>query len=195
MKAQIDYPKLARQIAQSDQKALEELYDVMHQEVYYYALTALRDHDAARDIVQTTFLKLWDKKQTLYQVRSLRDFMFRMVKNQVLDVFRKAAADQQKSAEMVQNQDAHYHPIEDHLLYEEYMALAREGISQLPPRRKEIFQLSRFEHKSYAEIAEQLNISINVVENQMSKALKQLREYMTKHADIAFPAMFFLLLH
>ncbi|RED93213.1 RNA polymerase sigma factor [Marinoscillum furvescens] len=195
MKVQIDYPKLAHQIAESDQYALEELYDHLHQEVYYYALTALRDHDAARDIVQNTFLKLWDKRASLKEVRSLKDFVFRMVKNQVLDVFRKSATQEAKEGEVARLRDEQYQPIEDHLLYNEYMALAKEGISQLPPRRKEIFLLSRFEHKSYAEIADQLNISINVVEKQMSKALKQLREYMTKHADIAFPVVFFLVLH
>lgn len=76
------------------------------------------------------------------------------------------------------------------LEYSQLESAINSSVSKLPPRCKEIFELSRFEHKSNKEIAEALNISIQAVKNQVSKAIGLIRENLIKDEHI----LFFLLL-
>ena len=186
------YDLLVDSLKRGNEKTLEKLYQDMHQDLYYYAYTCLRNDELAKDVVQHVFLKLWDKRKGLGQIRSLKDYIFKIAKNTVFDKLRQKSF--QSAEDIFLHEAAGYvhNETEEQIIYNDYIELAKEGISSLPPRRKEIFKLSRFENKSNKEISTELGISVNVVENQISQAIKQLKDYMMKYTDIAINVLLLL---
>ena len=75
--------------------------------------------------------------------------------------------------------------IDSKIIYTEYQMILQNAISQLPPQRQKIFNMSRIESMSHKEIAAELGISVNTVQEHISEALKFIKVYFSKHADIS----------
>jgi RNA polymerase sigma-70 factor (ECF subfamily) len=129
----------------------------------------------AENIVQDIFVMLWEKREVLEIKVSLAPWLFTLVKNRCLDFLRHEMAGKEFAkeyeAKRIALEQLDYAFSSDEEL-EEILAAA---INSLPERCREIFIKSRVEGKKYKEIAAELEISINTVENQMSIALKKLR--------------------
>ena len=137
----------------------------------------------AEEIVQDTFLKLWEEKDNLYIETSWRAFLFRCVHNNCIN-YLKSNQIQQIHSEAVQDEIKYHAEIAlrnfsetalDMMTSNELEAYLNSAIQNLPGQCREIFTLNRFEQLSYQEIAQKLNISINTVKTQMVRALDKLR--------------------
>ena len=144
----------------------------------YYALLfnigrkILNDDNAAEDIVQDVFLKLWANRQSISIDTNLKSYLHRAVINGCLNELEK-----RKRLQIVEDLPETVEPTtENKNIAEELTARLNRAISQLPPRMQVIFSLSRFEGLTNQEIADYLNISKKTVENQMGKALSRLRD-------------------
>ncbi len=163
----------SERLQSSDQRAFSELFEAMHVVLLRYAWRFTGEQEAARDIVQDAFLKLWQIRTNVDPTRSLKALLYTMVRNLALnhkraaqhtngafpehDLLDKApAADQQVEASML-----------DHRL--------RRFIEQMPDRRREAFMLSRFEGLSHEEIAQVMNLTPRTVNTHIVLALKDLR--------------------
>ena len=135
----------------------------------------LKDYDAAEDVVQEFFTSLWKNKDSLSIHSDIKYYLARSVKNRSLNYLRD-----KKHFEQIDTLDIEfklgYNGIEKDMEYYELLHLVEKVISDLPKKCREVFILSRYEKKSYKEISNYLNISEKTVENQISKALKVLRE-------------------
>ncbi len=143
--------------------------------MFGYACTLLSNEADAEEIVQTVFLKLWEKRQLLTVETSVKAYLYRAVHNDCMNWLKHNAVVkkfQKEKAYLMKSETDNNHKkllasqLEDKLLC---------ALQELPERCRTIFQLSRFEELKYKEIATQLNISEKTVENQMGKALKGLR--------------------
>ena len=155
----------------------------------------LFDEDA-ENIVQDVFLMLWEKKEVLRVNISLTAYLFTLVKNKCIDFLRHIMV-AQTYTETIQNE---YNAELNIKLYalesfnqslesdEDIETLLQQAIDKLPERCRLIFIKSRIEGKKYKEIAEELNLSVNTVEGQISIALKKLREELKDY----LPLLFFL---
>jgi RNA polymerase sigma-70 factor (ECF subfamily) len=84
--------------------------------------------------------------------------------------------------------------VENNLVWKEYRALLKQALGQLSEQQRRIYGLSRGEGKSYMEIAEALQISVNTVKFHMKEALRSIRDYLSQHAaDLTI--LFLLLFH
>lgn len=148
----------------------------------------LSDEDA-ENIVQDVFMLLWEKRDILEIQVSLVPYLFSLVKNKCLDYLRRKVVveeyKQELSVKLFSLELMNYSFASD----EEIEQLITNAIDKLPDRCREIFIKSRIEGKKYREIAEELHISINTVENQMSIALKKLRMELKDY----LPLLFFLM--
>ena len=135
----------------------------------------LRRRDVAEEIVQDVLLALWQRRATLLVEDSLRAYLFRATRNRALNHLRHAAIERKAEPELaaIESPDA---PAPSALVHEEIDNALREAVSTLPPRCREVFELSRVHGLRYAEIATTLGISVKTVEAQMGKALRTLRE-------------------
>ena len=156
------------------QKALgllfDKYFDYLSREVNFI----LRNEGETEDVVQDLFMELWKKQQHLKNVNiSLKYYLKRAAVNRALNKIKK-----RRFHEEVDEQLEAVRSVKQPNLSEidDLEKKIKYGIDSLPPRCHIIFVLSRYENKSYKEIAQDLDISIKTVENQISKALKILRE-------------------
>ncbi|WP_163514743.1 RNA polymerase sigma-70 factor [Gelidibacter japonicus] len=179
---------LLKRIAVDDIKAFEELYQRYAGKMLVYALNILKKRDVCEDLVQNVFIDFWSKRKT-NSIENVEAYLFRAVKFQVFNYFRDYK---------FSNEDLTRLNIVDvsmnaakKMEYDELESTIQDVVNQLPPRCKEIFELSRYDHKSNKEIAETLNVSIQAVKNQISKALITIRANLHREELLFFFIVFF----
>jgi len=171
----------------------EELFNQYSKPLFYYAAKFVED-EAARDIVQDVFAKLWsDQKITIKQ--SLNSFLFTMVRNSCLQTLEKQKVRNKylESAKLkLQEEELQFYMHEKTSLIEQELEnKLNEVLNSLPDRCKQIFMMSRFENKKNKEIAEELDISTKAVEKQITRALASIRSEMKDY----LPLLLFLSSH
>jgi RNA polymerase sigma-70 factor (ECF subfamily) len=162
-------------IKKVDEKAFEILFHKYYGILCLFATKIIKDDVAAEEIVQDLFVKLWEKKEQLFIETSLKNYLFRSVKNLCLNTIQHNKT-KIRYAQMVLS-EVESNISEDSSFQEvDLFVKIEESINSLPEKRQEIFRLSRNDGLKYHEIAQKLNISIKTVETQMSLAIKTLRD-------------------
>lgn len=162
-------------IRNGDKKTFDQVFLQYFNSLHAYAYQIVKNSDDAEEVVQNVFFKIWTRRSQLKADGFLKSFLYRSVHNECLNHL--------KHQKVRSNFNVHYSEADENSmgnLNEDIMASALEksihnAINELPERCRAVFQLSRFDHLKYREIAEVLNISIKTVENQMGKALQILR--------------------
>lgn len=167
--------ELMHRISQSDERAFEQLFRAYYARLVVFARKYVTDHDLAQSIVQSVFVKIWEKREIL-QVTKPSAYLLIAVRNNCLNELK-----QQKI--LVSTDDKYvgiYDLPENDLPSEELADKVQNVISEMPAQRQKIFRMNRFDGLKYKEIAVALNLSIKTVEAQMGKALQFLRETLPK---------------
>jgi RNA polymerase sigma-70 factor (ECF subfamily) len=141
-----------------------------------YAKKYLSDLDQAEEIVQDIFFNFWSKRHNLQISTSLEAYLFRSVRNSCLNFLKHLKVREQyklANEQSIKNEEKN---VQDQVIALELQDKIDTCVEQLPPERKKIFKMSRYEGFKYREIADELGISIKTVEVQMGKALKFMRE-------------------
>ena len=162
--------------------AFEMLFKTFYQPLCRYANSFLKDPDDAEEIVQAAFIGFWEKREAISIDTSVKSYLYRAVRNSCLNELKHEQVKQRYIAgETVMGEKVSESA--DHLaIHVELEDKIKAAIQKLPDQCRLIFTMSRFEELKYQEIADQLNLSVKTVENQMGKALKimrvQLKEYL-----------------
>lgn len=127
------------------------------------------------DLAQQVFIRFWEKRGTIEVTTSPGAYLHRMAINEALAWLRSKKNKPHEEITATTPFKAE-RDVEQHYLHSELQDKIREAVDTLPPRCRAVFQLSRFEQKSYQEIADEMGISKKTVEHQMGKALRVLRE-------------------
>jgi RNA polymerase sigma-70 factor, ECF subfamily len=172
-----------------DITAFEMLFRTYYQPLCHYAYTFVQDHDDAEEIVQSTFLQVWEKKETLEIRTGVKPYLYAMVRNACLNVIKHEKVKQQHIAMEMAVGERSVESVTRTVMASELEAKIYRAMDALPEQCRLVFKLSRFEELKYAEIAEQLNISIKTVENHMGKALKIMREQLKDFLPILMMLM------
>ncbi len=165
----------AEQLRQGDHGAYERVFTSWYVPLCHYACAILHDMNEAEDMVQKTFYNLWDRREKIEIRTSVKSYLYRMVHNACMNKIQQAkirAAHRQQYGYTVPNTVDN---TAGRVLHDELEEKIRKAIGELPPQCKRVFEMSRFQQLSYAEIAAALNVSVNTVENHLSKALRLLR--------------------
>ena len=175
------------EIKKGNKRAFELLYKSLYPSLCLYAYSIIPDEEFVKEIVNDVFLKVWDKRDTIDIKYGIKPYLYRCVYNSCVDNRKKLRKLSHIKAEDhpllkiedIVGQDSEY--IIDKISYSDLEKDVTKGINTLPDRCKEIFMLSRFDMLSYLEIAEKLNISVNTVKTQMSRAMDRLRVELAKY--------------
>ena len=144
----------------------------------------ISDTQITEDLAQEVFYEVWKKRAQLKITTSLRAYLKRAALNKALNYIRDQKIDFRNAPakeELVSKTDS----IIQELAAENLQAEINAAIDNLPERCRLVFVLSRFEEMSYRQIAEQLDVSMKTVENQISKALKSLRIALAEHLPMS----------
>jgi len=151
-------------------EAFQQLYYQFSDMLYRFLWRKVRDEAVAQDLVQDVFLRVWTKRANLDEQKEIKSYLYRIANNLAIDHLRKKIVRNKETIDETSTNVAFYP--DDWFDFEEHIQRALE---KLPPRQRNVFYLSRFEGLKYQEIAQALNISSKTVENQISSALKKLR--------------------
>ena len=171
-------------IQSGDKCAFEEIYERFNGLLYIYACKLVADKEDARDIVQEIFVYLWSNPNIKIKSQ-LSAYLYTAVRYRVFDWLDK---NKSKSNYLLslENFAAKGDCItDDYIREKEFASIIEIEVSLLPPKMRQIFEMSRQQHLSQKEIAEILHLSDKTVKKQMSNALKVLRLKLTSFISIA----------
>lgn len=180
---------LVTQLIDGSKGAFLELYGKYHAALYRHALRFVKAPALAEDVVQDTFLKVWENRQTLRADLSFVGYINTVGRNQILNTLKRASHETALKKTIIHAADKNRSSTEEAFLDAEYEKMVDKAIEQLPPQRRMVFRMCRLEGKTYDEVAQKLGISKNTVKDHMVSALKSLREYFSVHADVTFLLM------
>ncbi|MFN0292776.1 RNA polymerase sigma-70 factor [Pedobacter helvus] len=155
--------------------AFEQLFKAHYRALHAYANMLLKDVDIAEEVVQSMFLKLWEKRDLLAVQTSIKAYLYKCIYNDSLNLLKHEQVKSKYQNFTVHTMNTHHEPASNRVELFELQKALQLALNALPEQCRLVFQLSRFEELKYKEIAERLGISIKTVENQMGKALKILR--------------------
>ncbi|MDQ3111194.1 MAG: RNA polymerase sigma-70 factor [Bacteroidota bacterium] len=158
----------------SDSTEFDQLFRLHYKFMCNVANRILHDREAAEDVVQEIFAKLWTKKTEIPPLQSGKNFLFRVTVNATLDHLEK-----NKRIVRLVNEDhlgGSANETEEKLELKELELKISKTLEALSPKCRAVFILSRYEGMKYREIADHLDISVKTVENHMGKALAHMRE-------------------
>lgn len=166
---------LMDQISESDPNALDELFHRYYPRLCDFALHYLKDLDLSEEVVSGVFIAIWTKRERLVIRGSVKSYLFTATRNRALNRMDK---DNRRNKHLVwidevQLKSTEQRPDRD-LQIEEFRHAMDHLLERMPPRRKEIFKLSRIDGFSYKEIAEILSISVRTIQNHMVQAVRDL---------------------
>lgn len=176
-------------LIEGDINAFEMIFRTYYQPLCNYAYTFLQDKEEAEEIVQTTFLSVWEKRQNLSIHTAVKPYLYAMVRNACLNVIKHEKVKQKHVVEEMALSSPSYDAVTHTLAGSELEMKIQEAMEKLPEQCRIVFKLSRFEELKYSEIAEQLNISVKTVENHMGKALRIMREQLKDYLPIVMVMM------
>ncbi len=146
-----------------------------------YANSFLKEVDASEEVVQEVMYRIWTGRESLVIDTSMRSYLFRAVRNGCMNVIKHQGIRDNYRTSRENERPEFQRSQEDEMIVTELEQKIREAIDNLPPERRKVFILSRYDGLTYGQIAEKLGISVKTVENQMGKALKSLREELSDY--------------
>ena len=170
---QMSDEELRKLIFQENHDAFAIIFDRYWKKLYIYAFKIYKDEEICEDIVQEIFISLW-KNASNTVILNLEAYLFRAVKYKIANHIRSLKFER-GHIDVLEAIPEPNHTL-DNIEYIEFERNIMNQISQLTPKCREVFLLSRIEHFSNAEIAQKLSLSIHTVEKHISNALKQLRD-------------------
>lgn len=176
-----DQQRLIYGLRKGDKKIFEEIYRLYYTPLCFYCLRYVGEMEEAKEAVQTIFLTLWLKRREIEITTSVKSYLYKAVQNYALNQLQ-----QEKTRQKYIVRKAHFAALnsengEHRMEEEELKKVIKLAILNLPEKRREIFELSRFEDMKYAQIAKRLAISVKTVEAQMSKSLEYLRKVLKEY--------------
>ena len=181
---EISVDQLITTLKSGDITAFEMLFRTYYQPLCNYAYTFVQDRDEAEEIVQSTFLNVWEKRDNLSIHTGVKPYLYAMVRNASLNVLKHEKIKQQHVTMEMAVAERSVESVTRAVMASELETKIYKAMDKLPEQCRLVFKLSRFEELKYSEIAEQLNISIKTVENQMGKALKIMRDQLKDYLPL-----------
>ena len=175
---------LSQKIREGSEKAFREIYDRYHIQMYFIAKKYVKDTGLSEDAVQDIFVKLWTKRHKLDETKSIKAFLFTMLRNHVLNMIRDRRDEIVSIASMNMEILPKKNLTDDEMLYKEYHDIVQKGLDELSGRKREVFELKAFNGHSNSEVADLLKINIRTVKTHYYNSSKFIRAYLKNHAGI-----------
>ncbi|HEX7755983.1 MAG TPA: sigma-70 family RNA polymerase sigma factor [Niabella sp.] len=170
--------ELLQLLQDDDHEAFRVLFDRYHHAIYRNIMYLLHDDFAAADLVQEVFICLWEKRKIITYEKPVAGWLFTVSYHKTVDYIRAMTRDKK-----------HLRQITSEVVFDEKEAVTEQqysilfrGISELSPRRREVFGLCKLNGYTYEQAAERLGISKHTVNEYMKEAVAFLRKYVKEHA-------------
>lgn len=177
------------QLQSNEVEAFDALFNKYSSKLYRFAFSLLKNSEDSKEIVQEVFFRIWKKRNEIDSTKSFKSFLFSISYNLIVDQLRLRLKDQEYRKFLEAYFESKKIEVSNNLDYDIIVDQIRKAVDQLPAKRKQIYLLSREVGLSHKEIADRMGITIKTVENQITLALKHLKNSLGK--DI-IPIVLFL---
>lgn len=177
----MDDQSLWNNIVDGNVDALRMLHEKYYNRMWLWAGKYTRNEALAEELVSDCFIKLWDGRRKIIIEKSLKSYLFLMLRNQIISESRKS-----KHEFVFNSGNVPDLPDEAGMNNQDFYVELYAAISKIPEQRRRILELAAFESLSYKEIADRLNISVNTVKTQMGRAYQFLKEELDPKSFLLF---------
>lgn len=186
---------LLEKYSEGNTTAYNILFKKYYNALYGYALKNVKESCNAEELVMDVMLGLWKKKGNIQVDHDLKAYLFRSIKNAIYNHYRKKILPTVSMDLLAEDEHSLTSWAADHQMdVKDLEKMYREKLSQLSPQRRKVYEMSREQNMSYAEIAKSMDLSVNTVENYMVASLSFFRKHLKEHADYTLIMTFFLCL-
>ena len=171
-----DEQKLSMQLQSGSMIAFESVYNHYKGILYYFALSYIGRKEDAEEIIQNTFISLWEHRSTINPSLPLKSYLYKITTNLVYNYLKRNTLHNKFIQHTISVAIDEDDSTQKELYYRDLRNAVDRIIGDMPEQQKLIFKLSRWEGLSHEEIANRLKISVRTVENQVYRAIRLLKE-------------------
>ena len=162
-------------VAQGDQKAFSELFQLFSSKVYIFAFRLTHSKPLAEDVLQEVFLKIWENRIALKEVDYFPSYLYAIARNHSFNVLKRIALELKAKTYLADHQATADLQTEETVIYRDQQHILNRLIDQLPPQQKLVYSLCHGEGLKYEEAAQRLKLSRLTVKTHMQHALRTIK--------------------
>ena len=170
-------------IAEGNQQAFCNLFELFKQKVYSYSYHFTRSSFTAEEITQEVFMKIWVSRESMAAVENLDAWISTVTRNLCFNYLKKMALEKRLNRVIAQKDVTAEENVDQYIAYKDQLSLLDAALDQLSPQQKLIFRLNRDQGLKNEEIAHRLNLSPNTVKTHLVIALRKIRHFLKTHAS------------
>ncbi|GAA4301551.1 sigma-70 family RNA polymerase sigma factor [Compostibacter hankyongensis] len=189
------HDSLFRQLAVGSEPAFRKIFHAYNAQLHPFIFRMTGSGYVTEDIIQETFLRLWIHRAEVGRMDRPVSWLYTVASNLSLSWLRARVSEHRRLARIETEHRTAPHPDEGNLSLKEIQLLVAEAVALLPPKRQQIYRLSREQGLNHQEIAEQLQLSPNTIKNQLVSALKFIKVYLQKAGGLAAPLLILIFGH
>jgi RNA polymerase sigma-70 factor (family 1) len=167
---------IIEKLKSGDKDSFSYIFSAYYRDLVFFAYSFIHELACAEDIVQDTFVKLWEERENLSVTVALKSILMKTVQNKCIDWHRHKKIIEKHTAFVTDNSSLYENDCDSYVLRSELEGRINKAIADLPEKYKEAFKMNRFEGFKYHEIAEKLHVSVRTVEVRIGNALELLRK-------------------
>jgi RNA polymerase sigma-70 factor (family 1) len=167
---------LVSRLRNGDPNAFSDIFSAYYRDLVFFAYTFLKNLPASEDIVQDTFVWLWESKENLNITVSLKSLLLKAIQNKCIDWHRHRKIITEHDNYFIGNAPLFEYSTDNYILRSEMEHVIQKVLDQMPESISVPYRMNRNEGLKYEEIAERLDVSVRTIEVRISKALELLRK-------------------
>lgn len=175
MKTEKEESALVERLKNSDKTAFSTLFEQYYADLIRFSTGITHSAEAAEEVVQNVFIRLWETRKTFQLKHSLKSFLLRSVQNGSIDWLRHESVKNHYASILLEHPLLLQNDTENYLLFSELEKQMKIALEKLPAEYAEAFRKNKLEAYNHREIAEKMGISVRTVEERISKAVNLLR--------------------
>lgn len=172
--------RLLREFKKGDHASFQKIFAFYSKPLYLFSLSYLKSKEAAEDVVQEVFLKVWNNRKEIKTDTSFQAYLFTIALNSVRKHFNKLSRINELKHEILIDFSGQKPEFDDRRDYQALIDKLHEMIERMPVKRRQVFIKKKIEEKSLIEIAEELQIDAKTVEYHITQAMKFLKQEFEK---------------
>lgn len=176
--------ELLKRVSQGDEKAFSQLVTPLFDRLYGFAISVTKSGVHAEEIVQDTFMRVWQHRHELPEIENITAWIFTIIRNLSYNYLRRQVKDDALVRRLDEYLALPSASAEENLLYKEALQKVQQAVDALPTQQAQAFTLSRLQGMTLDEVAAQMQLSKSTVKNHLTQALKTVRSHMQEHSVI-----------